>query len=63
MSCNKIDKLQVAYRLVTLYNDVNFTLRKRWQNLDVLTPKMRFLSNYNIMSCDKQNLTFLLLYY
>ena len=37
------------------------TLRKRGENIDVVTPIIRFLSI--LMSLDKKNITFMLLYY
>ena len=47
--CNKIDKPLVVYRFSGNGMTSNITLRKRWQNLDVFTPKMRFLINFHVM--------------
>ena len=38
--CNKIDKPLVVYRLVHKVIMSIIMLRKRWQNLDINTPKM-----------------------
>ena len=59
--CNKIDKPLVVYRFSGNVMTSIITLRKRWQNIDVFTLKIRFL--INLMSCDKTNLKFVLLYY
>ena len=46
--CNKIDKPLVVYRFTGNVMTSIITLRKRWQNLDVFTPKKRFLISYNV---------------
>ena len=58
--CNKIDKPLVVNRFYGNVMTSIITLRKRGQNVDVFTPQMRFL--INLMSFDKLNLTFVLLY-
>ena len=47
--CNKIDKPLVVYRFSGNVMTSIITLRKRWPNFDIFTPKMRFLSNFNAM--------------
>ena len=37
--CNKIDKPLVVYRFSNVTTSIR-TLRKRWENLDVFTPKI-----------------------
>ena len=49
MPCNKIDKPLVVYRLVRKVITSIIMLRTRWQNLDIFTPKVRFLSYFNVM--------------
>ena len=47
MPCTKINKPLVDYRFSNVMTSI-ITLHK-WQNLDVFTLKMRFLSNFNGM--------------
>ena len=49
MPCNKIDKPPVVYRFTEIIMTSIITLCKRWQNIDVFTPKMGFLVNFNVM--------------
>ena len=46
--CNKIDKPPVDYRFTGNVMTSIITLRKRWPNLDVFMPKIRFLISYNV---------------
>ena len=46
--CNKIDKQLVVYRFTGNVMTSIITLHKRWQNLDIFTPKIRFLISYNV---------------
>ena len=48
MPRNKIDKPLVVYRFTGNVMPSIITLRKEWQNLDVFTPKIRFLISYNV---------------
>ena len=47
--CNKINKPLVVYRFSGNVITSIITLHRRWQNLDVFTPKMWFLINFNVM--------------
>ena len=49
---NKIHKLLVVYRFSNVMTSM-FMSRKRWQNRDVFTSTMGFLSNTILLSCDK----------
>ena len=49
MPCNKIDKPLVVYRFSGNVTASIIRLRKIRQNLDVFTPKMQFLSIFNVM--------------
>ena len=49
MPCNKIDKQLVVYRCLGNVMTSIIMLRKIMENLDVFTPKMHFLSIFNVM--------------
>ena len=41
---------EVFYRRhITISNDVHYNIAQRWQNLDVIKPKMQFISNFDVM--------------
>ena len=46
--CNKINKPLVVYRFMGKVMTSIITLRKRWPNLDVFMPNIRFLISYNV---------------
>ena len=47
--CNKINKPLVVYRFSENVMTSILTLHKIRENLDVFTPKMQFLSIFNVM--------------